>query len=390
VSRSILDRVNSRLAMSRKGVLIVGAGIAGAATAYFLAQRGLRVVLIDRESTPGTHSTGRNAAILRTAIPEPVLHALASDSRRFYAAPPAGFSELPLFDEVGLYLGAPESAAPGLRAWTTRTECAVGGSEVPVEQLYAAYPEMAQDLALAVYFPKEGSLDVDAILSSFLRGARAAGAELRLGVEALALAKRGEKVVGVETSDGLIESDDVVLASGAWAGRLPGAAGWPIALTPKRRHLLVTSPLPTLDPRSPVVWLAGDEFYFRPESGGLMLCACDQDAVDPDKGEELREEVLELIAEKAARWLPGFDELQAAHCWAGMRTFADDPLFVVGPDPRAPGLHWVAGLGGHGITTGAAVGRLAAEWIAEGWSAHPYAQALLPRVDDRSASTVPL
>jgi D-arginine dehydrogenase len=366
--------------MSRKGVLVVGAGIAGASTAYFLAQRGLRVVMIDREATPGSHSTGRNAAILRTAIPEPALHALAADSRRFYAAPPQGFTEVPLFDEVGLYLGAPASAAAQLRAWTTQPECAVGGCEVPVEQLYEAYPQLAQDLAYTVHFPKEGSLDVDAILSGFLRGARAAGAELRLGVNALALAKHKGRVIGVETSDGLIEADQVVLAGGAWAARLPGAAGWPIGLTPKRRHLLVTSRLPELDPRSPVVWLAGDEFYFRPESGGLMLCACDQDAVDPDRGEDMRDEVLEWIAEKAERWLPGFEDLQAAHCWAGMRTFADDPLFVVGPDPRAPGLHWVAGLGGHGITTGAAVGRLAAEWIAEGWSAHPCAQALLPRV----------
>lgn len=360
--------------------MIVGAGIAGAATAYFLAQRGQRVIVLDRERTPGVHSTGRNAAILRTAIPEPALHSLAADSRRFYERPPAGFSEVPLFESVGLYLGAPAEARDELRAWTSRQECAHGGAEVPVEQLYEAYPQLAQELGLAVHFPTEGVFDVDAILMGFLRGAREAGAEMRFGVEVQALAKRGDQVVGVETSDGLVEADEVVIAAGGWAGRLPGAAGWPLGLTPKRRHLLVTGPLPELDPHAPVVWLAGDEFYFRPESGGLLLCACDQDAVEPEQGEVLRDEVLERIAEKASRWLPGFDELQAAHCWAGMRTFADDPLFVVGPDPRAPGLHWVAGLGGHGITTGAAVGRLAAEWIAEGWSAHPYAQALLPRV----------
>ncbi|MCH2101548.1 MAG: FAD-binding oxidoreductase [Planctomycetes bacterium] len=366
--------------MSERRVVIVGAGIAGAATAYFLAQRGQRVILLDRERTPGAHSTGRNAAILRTAIPEPALHALAADSRRFYASPPPGFSEIPLFESVGLYLGAAIEAAEDLRAWTARSDCSAGGSEVPPEQLYEAYPQLAHKLALTVHYPTEGAFDVNAILVGFLRGARAAGAEMRFGVEVLELAKRAERVVGVETSEGFVKADEVVIAGGGWAGRLPGAAGWPLGLTPKRRHLLVTAPLPELDPRSPVVWLAGDEFYFRPESGGLLLCACDQDAVEPEQGESLRDEVLERIAEKAARWLPGFDALEAAHYWAGMRTFADDSLFVVGPDPRAPGLHWVAGLGGHGITTGAAVGRLAAEWIAEGWSGHPCAQALLPRV----------
>lgn len=366
--------------MGSKGVVIVGAGIAGASTAYFLAQRGVRVTLLDREKTPGVHSTGRNAAILRTAIEEPALHALAADSKRFYAAPPPGFSELPLFEEVGLYLAAPAQAAAKLRRWSLDPASAQGGFAVDPEQLYAAYPQLARDVELAVHFPSEGTFDVDAILSAFLSGARAAGAEMRAGVEVHALAKSAGRVVGVETSDGLIEAQDVVLAGGGWAAQLPEAAGWPLALTPKRRHLLVTAPLPQLDPHAPVVWLAGDEFYFRPESGGLLLCACDQDAVPPEQGEVVRAEVLELIAEKAARWLPGFEELQVAHCWAGMRTFADDPLFVVGPDPRAPGLHWVAGLGGHGITTGAAVGRLAAEWIAEGWSAHPFAQSLLPRI----------
>jgi D-arginine dehydrogenase len=133
-----------------------------------------------------------------------------------------------------------------------------------------------------------------------------------------------------------------------------------------------------MDPKKPVVWLGGDEFYFRPESGGLLMSSCDTQVVTAAAGELAQQETIEEIAVKAERWLPGFEELGAAHFWAGMRTFAPDPLFVVGPDQRLPGLHWVAGLGGHGITCGAAVGELAADWIAEGKAESPDAKKMLP------------
>jgi D-arginine dehydrogenase len=375
--------------MSSARVVIVGAGIAGAATAYFLAQRGCqKVILLDREKQPGVHSTGRNAAILRTAIPHPALHAMARESKRFYSAPPAGFTEVPLIDPVGLYLAAPGDHDPhlpeagtlaNLKSWLSDPACSTGGVEVDPGQLYSAYPQLAKRLDYAMHFPDEGVFDVDAILSGFLRGARQAGVEIRLCTEASRLQVDGGEVTGVQTDDGLISTGMVVLAGGGWAAELASRAGLRQALQPIRRHILVTARIPQLNPQSPVVWIGGDEFYFRPESGGLLMSSCDTEVVSAAQGELAQAEVIETIAEKAERWLPGFEQLGAAHFWAGMRTFAPDPMFVVGPDSSVQGLHWAAGLGGHGITCGAAVGRLAAEWICDSWSGLPYAQDLLPR-----------
>ncbi len=367
--------------MGRERVVILGAGIAGAATAWFLARRGTHeVVLLEQEIQPGVHSSGRNAGILRTAIPDPALHSLARDSYRFYRDPPPGFCEQPLIDPVGLYLAADADAADALRSWALNQEFAAGGCEVAPQQLYDAYPQLAHKVAIATYFADEGGFDVDAILSAFLRGARAAGADIcyqRRGVEILV---REERVFGVRlyNPDEVLECGTVLAAGGGWAAEVPARAGCDLPLQPIRRHLMVSGPLAQLDPRSPVVWLGGDEFYFRPESGGLMMSACDTSPVPPAEGEAVQDEVLEQIAAKAGRWLPGYPDLSLAHCWAGMRTFAPDDRFVIGPDPRLPGLHWLAALAGHGITCAAAAGRLAAEWIAEGWSAHPHAAAFLP------------
>src|SRR5512138_704020 len=104
--------------MSEDRTIIIGAGMAGVATAYFLTRKGQRnVVLLEREKIAGTQSTGRNAAILRTMIPTPLLNQLACQSAEFYLNPPEGFSPEPLVNRVGVYLAAREEHVPTLKKW---------------------------------------------------------------------------------------------------------------------------------------------------------------------------------------------------------------------------------------------------------------------------------
>ncbi|TAH39352.1 MAG: FAD-binding oxidoreductase [Planctomycetota bacterium] len=364
--------------MSGERIVIVGAGIAGAATAWHLAAApGSRQVLVlEREPDPGRHATGRNAAILRSLMPDPLLGALAAESVPFFRDPPAGFAEQPLLDPVGLFLGAPAEHAGALRSWAVQPR--TGAVEVSPAELYRRIPALAPGIEFTVHQPDEGVVDVHALLHGFLRGARAAGAELRLVTPALRLHVQGGRVAGLDTPAGRVPADKVVLAGGGWAARLAAAAGFPMPLVPYRRHILVTQPLRQVDPRWPVLWIAGDEFYFRPESGGLMMSACDKTPVDPDEGEVPDPSEKERIAALAARWLPAFAGAGAAHFWAGMRTYAPDERFLIGPDPRCGGLYWCAGLAGHGITCAPAAGALAAAWIVTGASRHPAAQAMAP------------
>jgi len=347
--------------MKKRQVIIVGGGIAGAATAWALAEAGMTdVLLLERAGTPGVHSTGRNAAILRTAIPDPTLQALALESAEFYRAPPAGFAPQALVDQVGLFLATTTATdADALLPWVGH------GLEVDWAELRAHHPYLQHQNGRVWHFPQEGVLDVHAILHGFLHHAQSAGVEIRYRTEVTDLLLDDAQILGVNTTHGPLDAENVVLAEGGWAGRLAQQHGSSApSFQARRRHLMVSGVDHAINPQAPVVWnLGADEFYFRPESGGLLMSACDHVAVSAEDGEVLDRDVLSYVAEKALRWLPGLENLNAAHAWAGMRTFPESNGFHIGPDANLQGLHWVAGLGGHGMTCAPAVGRLAARLL---------------------------
>src|SRR6185369_15605845 len=151
-----------------------------------------------------------------------------------------------------------------------------------------------------------------------------------------------------------------LVAAGGWAARLASAARSCVRLRPTRRHLVLTAKDPRVDPRGPVVWVEDDAFYARPESGGLLLCACDEVDADPDVAAPVPGERDRALA-KAARWLPSlatFAPSTVARWWQGTRTLAPDRRFVIGPDPDLADLFWCASLGGHGMLASFKIGEL--------------------------------
>ncbi len=364
--------------MSDERIVIIGAGMAGAATAYFLTRKGVRnILLIEREKIAGAQSTGRNAAILRTMIPDPLMGRLARESAGFYRNPPDGFSSEPLVNSVGVYLAARAEHSATLDDWCKKNPEA-NIRRMDASLIYEQIPMLAPGLETAAHSPEDGIMDVHAILQGFLRAATREGAELRVGIEFKKLVIRAGHPAGVETSEGFIEASKVVVANGAWASVASAFSGYSLPFTPYRRHLLITAPLKQANPLWPVIWLVGEDFYFRPESGGLLMSGCDAVKVTPEQGEITDPLELERIAAKAAHWLPSFADVGVARAWAGMRTFAPDEMFVAGVDPRLPGLYWVAGLGGHGITCAPVFGSVAADCIHGGKSSHYAAAVMAP------------
>jgi len=158
----------------------------------------------------------------------------------------------------------------------------------------------------------------------------------------------------------------LVNASGAWANVVAELAGArPLPLRACRRHLFVSPPMAWVDRSWPFVWDVTHDIYFRPEGDGLLLCACDQTELAPGDP-PVDESVKEMLAEKIQRHMPGLSEVSISRGWAGLRTLTPDGRFVIGWDKKVDGLFWVAGLGGHGMTTSAAVGELAAELLVGG------------------------
>ena len=350
----------------RPRILIVGAGIAGAATAWHLARRGVDVRLVDAASSPDSHASGRNAAILRSAIPRPRLHALAAESASFYRDPPPGFVSGPLVDDAGLVLAARcggEDAA--LEAWLTDPACSREPEPIAAAELHAFHPfAVVEDLA-AWRIPGDGVIDVSALHQAFLHGALDEGARLELRRRATEPLVEGGSLRGLRLDDGREEgADAVVLATGAWGDEILRPLGLERGLVPRRRHLFVTARHQAVQPDAPVLWVIGEqEYYLRPESGGLLLSVCDSEVAPPAEGERLDRRVRERAGELVLERLPGLADTVLRHGWSGMRTFAADGDFLLGPDPELPGLHWAAGLGGHGISTAYAVGRTVAEGV---------------------------
>ena len=334
-------------------IVIVGGGIAGLSTAWFLAHAGAQdVVVVERERELGTQSTAQNASILRTAIDDAPTRALARIGARFLAAPPSGFTDRALVSGDGLLILGGEN--PG---WD---DGASGAQRVDGARAGELFPALGERRRGGWFFAEEGRVDVPALVHGFADGARALGVRFETGRRVARIRAGGR---GVELEDGTrLEADQTVLAAGAWAGPLGRAVGSHVELTPTRRHLLVTQRDAGVEPRWPVMWSDEDEFYARAEDGGWMLCACDGDAIEPDHL-VASAAVLESIHAKAHAVLRRAQVPPAAKFWAGSRTHARDKRFVLGRDPHVPALVWAAGLGGHGITCAAAIGDVVARAV---------------------------
>lgn len=361
-------------------VIIVGGGIAGASLAYFLTERGVTdVLLLERESQPGYHATGRSAAVLAELDPIDTLQRLKVASAGFLRHPPEGFADTPLLTPSGVMLlfrepawSAISQAAPAIEAAGTRLELLT-----PTEAVARVSALRPERFAGAVLVPDDGHIDVHAILWGYLGHARRRGVEQRFGLEVRGIRVERGRCTGVVTPDGTLGARRVVNAGGAWAGtiaRLAGAS--PIPLVPHRRTI-VTFGAPLDVSAWPMVASEGDRLYFAPESGGLKLSPMDEDPMEPCDARP-DDTVIAAGLERLRTLAPSLVPRTLGRKWSGLRTFAPDRVHVVGEDPRLPGFFWLAGQGGCGIETSPIVGQVAADLLVDGRTSRFDATLLAP------------
>ncbi len=353
---------DARSLPSRADAVIVGAGLAGASAARALALRGMKVLVLDAERVPGSHSSGRNAAILRRVIEEPSTAALARRGGAAIADPPADLaSEHPFLDRHGVLLTACSGAAAVALAAAAREARRAGLSveDLGPSAAVARAPVLTDSrVAAAVWCPGDGTVDVAGLLDAMLRSARARGGVVAAGAALLGIRVSGGKVSSVDTSRGTVRTGLVVDAAGAAADPVAALAGLPpLRLVPYRRHLYHLGGNPLLPHGSPTVWDVGRGIYVRPEGTGVLASPCDEDAYPPVLEEpKVVPAMRALLVDKLEEAFPRYGRFTVRRAWAGLRTFAPDRKFVIGPDPRLPGFAWCAGLGGHGVSTAVAVG----------------------------------
>jgi glycine/D-amino acid oxidase-like deaminating enzyme len=353
---------------SKVGVVVIGAGFAGASTAAALARAGVTSGLVlERELVPGTHASGRNAAIARQVESDPALLKLAVEGVRQLRMKSVGGCPV-LSQTGGLYLVHEDTSRAAKQVdqlWAQR----VPAELLPPADARQLFPFLRGfHFDCAILCPTDGVIDIHALLSSLLAEAREGGFEIATDCAAESLILDGCAVRGLQTRLGEIGAPIVVDASGAWAGHL-GRRSSPLPLKPLRRHLFFGGNPGLLPRHAPFVWDLDIGYYLRAESGGLVICPCDEaehppgmPAVDPN--------VADLLADKLLECAPASADVGLRRCWACLRTFAPDRLPIIGWDPEISGLFHVSGLGGFGVTTSLAVGELASARICDrdvGW-----------------------
>jgi D-arginine dehydrogenase len=340
-------------------VVIIGAGIAGASVAAQLSP-GMRVALLEREHQPGYHTTGRSAAIFSEIYGNAQIRALSRASRSFFLHSPAGFSDVPLMRKRGSLFIARADQADRLDAFARLPEVAVATRRLSAGQARALVPVLRKGyVETALYEPGASDMDVHALLHGYLRRMRRQGGKLLTDAAVLGL----ENSVGawrVRTTAGDVRAPVVVNATGAWVDRIAALAGAePIGIEPLRRTAaLVDAPAGLSISDWPMAIDIDEAFYFKPDSGQILLSPADETPSPPcDAIPEEWDVAVAVDRVEAAT------TLQIAHVrrkWAGLRCFVRDRSPVVGYDPALPGFFWLAALGGYGIQTAPAMGRLAA------------------------------
>ena len=332
--------------------IVIGAGMAGASAAAFLAEHGTTTSL-EAEGHSGYHTTGRSAASYIDTYGPPTVRALTRGSRSFFWDPPAGFADHRLVRPRAVL----EIAQPDQTDALARSLGAGGGSFRPVaaKEVRRLCPILRPEIDWrGAINEATADIDVDAVLQGFLRLAKARGANLVTGARVTGL-DRMPAGWRVTTSAGVFEGAVVVNAAGAWAGAIGRLAGLSdLGLTPMRRTAVRLQPTPRegLDDR-PFVIDVDERFYFKPDAGGLMLSPADETPSDPCDAQA--EELDVAIAVDAFEQATTEQVRRVAHRWAGLRTFAPDRIPVVGADPREPAFFWLAGQGGYGIQTAPAL-----------------------------------
>ena len=332
-------------------VLIVGAGFAGASTAFHLSRSYSGTILvIDQESVPGFHASGRNAAMVRQHEEREDIRRAAAASRRAYDRyePELGLRQ------VGSLLLGPADRLEAMR-------------EPDRIESYLLNPREARrrvplldrhEFGAALWTPGDGIMDISALLQLYLTGSRERGVSFLFDCRVRGC--RGRGPFCLDTTQGEITAHRLVNAAGAWAplvGRLAGASGVP--MRPLKRHLFVLGRVPGVDPHWPIVWNLADNFYFRPESGGILISVCDEgetESLEPTVDADMTEALAQLCWSK----LPRLRDAVQERVWSCFRTKASDTSFVIGWDPDLENFFWVAALGGHGMGVSWEVGRRAA------------------------------
>ena len=353
-------------------IIVIGAGIIGAATAFFATRAGLTVTIIERDLPASGTSSRCEGNILvsdKELGPELELTRLSLD---LWHGELAEFGALwELERKGGIIVASKESSLASLdRFSTSQRNFGIQSNRLDPAQLRDLEPNITDRAPGAALYPEDSQVQPILAASHLLRLAREAGAELLVRTPVTAMLRDGERVIGVRTPRGDVHADAIVNATGTWAGDLGRLAGVDVPVLPRRGYVLVTERLPTMVHHkvyaaeyvdnvgssdaglqaSPVV---------EGTPAGTILIGSSRERVGFESA--VSTDALRTIARNAVSLFPFLARTRILRHYHGFRPYCPDHLPVIGPDQRAPGLWHAAGHEGAGIGLAAGTGKVLAQ-----------------------------
>ncbi|WP_063839757.1 NAD(P)/FAD-dependent oxidoreductase [Streptomyces sp. NRRL F-4707] len=386
-------------------VVVVGAGVVGAACAFHAASAGLDVTVVDRGPVgAGTTSRGEGNVLLSDKEPGPEL-ALARLSRTLWdeAGRELGADTLELEPKGGLVVASTDESLAALREFAARQEAA-GVRAEPVDRVRDLEPHLAPGIPGGVHYPQDAQVQPVLAAAALLRAAVRRGARFHTGEVVGALTTRdgdrtplgptplgptshgptshgpapvgpvpegpvpGGRITGVRTAAGeVLPADAVVNAAGTWGGEVGRRLGAPVEVLPRRGFVLVTEPLPPMVRHKVysadyVANVASSDAGLETSCvvegtrGGTILVGASRERVGFDT--TLNTAVVARLAAQACRLFPFLRGVHLMRAYRGFRPYCPDHLPVIGPDPRVPGVVHACGHEGAGIGLAPGTGAL--------------------------------
>jgi sarcosine oxidase subunit beta len=348
------------------GVVIIGGGIQGLSLAYHLASLGVTGVRLIEARTLGSGSSGRSATIIGHGFPAEEDLAM---TRLSFAAVSRFQEELgadPGYEPIGCLLLARPEEAPGLRnRHAVLRGLGVESALLTGDEILRLTPALNLDgVEVALHVPRDGNIDPHSMMQAYAHHARRHGAVLVEEVRATGLQVQSGRVVGVETTAGLISTPCVVNAAGFRAREVASWAGMALPITNLKRHIFVTGPVAAYARPIPFTYEAGVAWYMRREGPGLILGmgAVESDEEDP----QVDWSFLDQVIEQSLRRAPALADAGVKTAWAGLRPVTPDDHPILGEVQHLGGFYNDCGWGGHGVMHAPAAGQVLAELIAHG------------------------
>jgi sarcosine oxidase subunit beta len=348
-------------------VVIIGAGVIGCSTAYHLAKSGITDVVVLEMEQVGSGTSSKSASMLSMQFGRDLLLArMAQYSYNRYMDFDVELNTPIDFHKTGWLSIAAGDAAAKLHYHAERLmSLNIAIELLTPEEVKYRYPDLnTEDIDLGTFGPDDGPIDPHMIMSGFINKAHAMGVHLYEGEKALGLRIENRQVTGVETASGHIATRTVINAAGPWSAEIGRWAGIEIPLTNKLRTIVMTGPLPDIPADRPFVEDETVEWYFRPETGGVLMGMGNSPTKSPEA--VLDTAMVNKIVDHAIHRVPVLEKASLLTSWSGVRPLTADGLPIFGSVSGLDGLLLNCGWGGMGIIQAPVAGQLMAEQVSNG------------------------